>query len=74
MKPLLTAEQVSQWLSLSLSKVYQMADAGTLPSRKIDGSIRFIEEELLAYLDGCRREREERTPRPRRKKLNHINL
>ncbi|WP_145422958.1 helix-turn-helix domain-containing protein [Symmachiella dynata] len=74
MKPLLTVEQVSQWLNLSVSKIYQMADAGTLPSLKIDGAIRFAEGDLLAYLESCRRESGPRKQsRPRRFRSKHFD-
>lgn len=47
---MLTVKQVAEWLNVSLSMVYRLVERGLIPSYKISGSIRFIEEELSSWI------------------------
>ena len=75
---LLTVPEVAEWLRISTSLVYQLADAGKLPVHRIGngrGTIRFRPEDIEAYLDACRTENcPPATPRKLRPKLKHIKL
>lgn len=48
---LLTARQVADVLQLGLRTVYRYAADGTIPARKIGGSLRFHRADLAALLD-----------------------
>jgi excisionase family DNA binding protein len=54
---LLTASDVARRFSVSRNWVYQAVDADRLPYRRlgVGGPIRFVEEELDAWLDAQRR-------------------
>ena len=55
-KQLLTVAEVAERLKLSVSLIYAMVNAGTLPSLRVGngrGSIRFREGDVQEYLDGC---------------------
>jgi excisionase family DNA binding protein len=49
--------QVAERLSISVSKVYQMVENGTLAHHKIGGAVRISEEMLKEYLQGTERRR-----------------
>lgn len=71
---LLTAEEAGEFLSISRSKIYAMKDKGILPYYPIEGSLRFAESDLLAYLDRIRVENEPKPQRKPRPRLKHIKL
>ncbi|MCM3444504.1 helix-turn-helix domain-containing protein [Metabacillus halosaccharovorans] len=48
----LTVNDVSELLKLSKCKVYALAKEGEIPTVKIGGSIRVIQEELENFLKG----------------------
>ncbi|NEY21419.1 helix-turn-helix domain-containing protein [Bacillus ginsengihumi] len=48
----LTVNDVSELLKLSKCKVYALAKKGEIPTVKIGGSIRVIQEELEYFLKG----------------------
>jgi excisionase family DNA binding protein len=54
-EPLWDAKDVANFLKVSRSWVYQHAEAGTLPSVKIGGLLRFAPDEIRAYAFGERR-------------------
>ena len=51
---LLTVEDVARLLAVPKSWVYQHAEAGTLPSRKIGKYRRFVPAEITEFLEGRR--------------------
>ena len=72
MNSLLTVEDVARMLKLSRSKVYALKEK--IGHYKLDGAVRFREEDVYAYLDRCRVNGEQArkpVPRPR---LKHITL
>jgi excisionase family DNA binding protein len=72
---LLTVQDVAGKLSLSHSKIYQMCRKGTLPSLKIEGTVRIDPDDLAAYLEGCRVIKNGEKPnRVRAAKLKHLRL
>jgi excisionase family DNA binding protein len=48
---LLTAQQVSAWLNMSLVWVYKAAEKGLLPFHRIGEAIRFDPNEIQSYLN-----------------------
>jgi excisionase family DNA binding protein len=67
---LLTVEQVAKMLQLSRSKVYDLKDK--IGHYKVGGAVRFAEEDVLRFLDGCRvdgKAARKAAPRPRLKHL-----
>ena len=65
---MLTVEQVAGRLRLSVSKVYELLEAGEIPHYKFGRSKRVSEQDLDAYLSRCRvgaREKHSPAPRPR---------
>jgi excisionase family DNA binding protein len=71
---LLKTKQVSEKLQISERKVRQLVAAGELAVYRIGGALRFAEEDLLAYVQSCRVQRRERTPRPSTPRLQHLRL
>lgn len=55
---LYTSEEVSEYLHLSLRTIQRLLQAGSLKSYKIHGQYRIKGLDLLAYLDGVRRDPE----------------
>ena len=47
-----TVKNVADYLQVSVSWVYQNANAGTLPVRRIGANLRFIPDEIHAYALG----------------------
>ena len=67
---LLTVEQVAEILQLSRSKVYDLKDK--IGHYKVGGSVRFTEDDVLRFIDGCRVDdngARKPVPRPRLKHL-----
>lgn len=52
MTRILTAEEVSEWLRISLYTVYKRAKDGTLPGRKVGDKWLFREDLILQHLAG----------------------
>ncbi len=71
---LLTVADVSKMLRLSKSKVYEMVGSGELPSLKISGSSRFLESDLLAYIESCRCDAPPKKQSRPHRTLKHIKL
>jgi excisionase family DNA binding protein len=76
-EPLLTAQQVAVWLSMSLVWVYKQVERGLLPYRRVGEAIRFDPEEIRAYLNQRRGVKriytESRNPKVRKKKVVLVN-
>ena len=49
--PLLTAQQVADWLNMSLVWVYKAAEKGLLPFHRVGEAIRFDPNEIRSYLN-----------------------
>lgn len=47
---LLTPEEVSKWLNVSLSTIYKWSHTGYVPMVKLGGSIRFVRGEIVRWL------------------------
>jgi excisionase family DNA binding protein len=74
---MLRAKQVAERLQLSLSKVYALVETGKLGHHRMDGAIRFSEEQVAEYLDATKRERlGERPFEPTRSRspLKHVRV
>ena len=57
---LLTAKELSEWLSMSLPWVYKATEKGDLPFLKIGQAVRFDPEEIKRYLESRRNLRGDR--------------
>jgi excisionase family DNA binding protein len=70
-EPLLTAQQVADWLNMSLVWVYKAAEKGLLPFHRVGEAIRFDPNEILSYLNERRNIKktyeESRNPKTRKK-------
>jgi excisionase family DNA binding protein len=53
MPSLLTATEAADFLRIHVQRLYLMTASGRLPCYRIGRSLRFTEEQLLAYLDGA---------------------
>lgn len=77
-KRLLTVAHVADWLSVSVSLVYQIVESGKLPVYRIGngrGAIRFRPEDVQTYLDSCRSEKLPPTStRKVRPQLKHLRF
>lgn len=49
---ILTVSEVAELLKLSKCKVYALAKSGQIPTKKVGGSIRVVQEELENFLKG----------------------
>ena len=70
----LTVKQVASLLKLSKSKVYELVSQGKLTSLRIDGAVRVLESDLLAFLEASRQHKEPKRPRPAIPRLKHLRL
>jgi len=50
-EPFLTAQQVADWLNMSLVWVYKAAEKGLLPFHRVGEAIRFDPNEIRSYLN-----------------------
>ena len=64
---MLTITQGAEKLSISRSLAYRMVRRGEIPSYRIGTCRRVSEEELLAYLERTRFEKERELPKPKGK-------
>lgn len=48
-------KRVSEILSIKEKTIYQWAESGLIPCYKINGLLRFKEDEVLAWSEGCKR-------------------
>jgi excisionase family DNA binding protein len=56
---LLTVKEVAALLKIKTSTVYAWAEQRVIPSYKINGALRFSEEDIKAWLDACKLPAEE---------------
>lgn len=76
---MLRVSEVAKRLALSLSSVYQLIESGRLKSHCVAmrKGIRVMEDDLAAFLDGCRRSKSASVPAPAEKKsgapFKHLN-
>ncbi|MBC7815643.1 MAG: helix-turn-helix domain-containing protein [Planctomycetaceae bacterium] len=69
--------ELAKRLSLSESKIYQLVEVGMFEHHRFGGAIRFSEEQIEAYLEETKQERQEQKPRPRQPhlpRLRHVRL
>jgi len=59
MTKLLTVKQVSEILNTSASTIYQWVEEGKIPYCKLNGCLRFTEDEISAWITGCKRDPKE---------------
>lgn len=52
---LLTVKEVAQMLKAKPSTVYGWAEQGIIPSFKLNGLLRFLEDDILAWIEACRK-------------------
>ncbi len=50
--PIMTTEDVSGLLNLSVPEVRRLAREGVLPSRKVGRAYRYFRDEIVLWLDG----------------------
>jgi excisionase family DNA binding protein len=53
---MLTCKEVAQLLQVKLGTVYAWAEQGLIPSLKLNGLLRFEEGEVIAWIQGCKRQ------------------
>ena len=76
----LTVNDVAARLQISTSSVYLLVEHGQLPHHRVGarrGAIRVSEDDLAAYLHGCRekpREQPVKAAPPSKSKLKHLKL
>lgn len=51
---ILTVKDVSNLLKIKTSTVYAWAEQGKIPARKLNGSLRFLEHEIMVWMDSCK--------------------
>ena len=51
---LLTVKEVSEIISAKRTTVYEWAEMGKIPCLKINGLLRFLEEDVLAWIKDCK--------------------
>jgi excisionase family DNA binding protein len=64
---MLKASEVAERMSVSRSTVYYLAAQGKLPGYRIGRALRFMEDDVKAYIDACRTapaHQPVRSPRP----------
>lgn len=74
--PVLKVAQVAERLNCSVSTAYSLIESGKLGHHRCPG-VRVSEEQLAAYLEKTKREREEPAPakrKPPRPQLRHVTL
>ncbi len=52
---ILTVKQVSELLQAKQSTIYAWAEQSLIPSFKVNGLLRFDEDEIIHWLKGCKR-------------------
>ncbi len=55
MLKILTVKQVSELLKVKQGTIYAWAEQGLIPSFKINGLLRFDEDELTEWVKACKR-------------------
>jgi len=50
-KPFLSPKELKEVLGISLPTIYRLIDSRKLPAFKIGNSLRFLREDVLAYLE-----------------------
>ncbi len=68
---LITVDELARMLKLSRSKVYDLKEK--IGYLKVGGSVRFTEDDVLRYLDGCRVEGNGRRRESVRFKSRHFS-
>jgi excisionase family DNA binding protein len=53
---LLTVKEVAELLGVRRSTLYQWAETDKIPCCKINGLLRFSQEEILSWIKACKRE------------------
>lgn len=48
-------KRVSEILAVKEKTIYQWAETGLIPCHRLNGLLRFKEEEVLAWAEGCKR-------------------
>lgn len=54
MKELLTVNDISKWLNVKRSTIYQWAAEGQIPAIRINGALRFDQKEVLEWIEACK--------------------
>jgi predicted site-specific integrase-resolvase len=55
-KRLWTAQQVADFINIKPCTVYSWSEQGIIPSYKINGALRFDEDEIRGYVKQCKAE------------------
>jgi excisionase family DNA binding protein len=53
---LLGVKEVSEFLNVKLSTVYQWAELGQIPCLKLNGCLRFDIEDIKNWIESCKKE------------------
>jgi len=53
-KPFISPKELKEVLGISLPTIYRLIDSRKLPAFKIGNSLRFLREDVLAYLESHR--------------------
>ena len=53
---IVTIKEVSEFLNVKLSTVYQWAELGQIPCMKLNGCLRFDMEDIMNWIKTCKKE------------------
>lgn len=53
---LLTVKDVSEMIQAKPATIYQWAETGVIPCFKINGLLRFSEDDILTWIKNCKKE------------------
>ncbi len=60
MKKLLKVNDISSMIHASRKTIYQWAELGQIPCIKLNGCLRFDPDEIIKWIEACRRGGDER--------------
>ena len=53
---LLSVKELSEIINVKTSTLYQWAELGQIPCHKLNGALRFLEEDILKWIGDCKRQ------------------
>ena len=56
MDKLMTVQEAADWLDCTTHTIYQKAGSREITSHKVCGKLKFLEADLMAYVESTRRE------------------
>ncbi len=52
---MLKAKEVAKMLQVDFKTIYAWAEQGRIPCQKLNGSLRFNEKDILAWMESCKK-------------------